>query len=217
VSKDVVAGSPNADLRTIMRGSLVRERPHNALTLVTNHDTQPGQAAATPIDVRLKSVFYAFILLRAEGLPSVFWGDLYGTCGKEGQPPACLTSNNRSLLPDLVFSRRMYAYGQQTDYFDAQSCIGWTRSGTHDRPGCAVVLSVGPYNQWSTKKMQVGRPGEIWVDVLSDPRQRVEVQIDQTGFGTFYCLGWSPAVYVRIDSPGLQSFPVGHDLNCYQQ
>jgi alpha-amylase len=217
VAKDVVAGSPNADLRTIARDSLVKERPNSALTLVTNHDTQPGQTSDTPIDPRLKAVFYAFILLRAEGLPSVFWGDLYGTSGKEGTPPTCMASSSRSLLPDLVFSRRMYAYGQQTDYFDAQSCIGWTRSGTHDRPGCAVVISVGPQKEWSNKKMQVGRPGEVWVDVLSDPRQRVEVQIDQSGVGNFYCLGWSPAVYVRKDVPGLDHFPVNHDLNCYQQ
>lgn len=200
-----------------MRSSLVKERPHSALTLVTNHDTQPGQASATHIDPRLKSLFYAFILLRAEGLPSVFWGDMYGIQGKESAPPACMNPGNRSLLPDLVLSRRMYAYGQQTDYFDAQSCIGWTRSGTHDRPGCAVVLSIGPFNEWSNKRMQVGRPGEIWVDVLSDPRQRVEVQIDQSGSGTFYCLGWSPAVYVRKDVPGVNHFPVHFNLNCYQQ
>ena len=217
VSKDVVAGSQNADLRTIMRSSLVKERPQNAVTLVTNHDTQPGQASATVIDPRLKSLFYAFILLRAEGLPCVFWGDMYGTCGKEGSPPACMTHGQRSLLPDLVFARRMYAYGQQTDYFDAQTSIGWTRSGTHDRPGCAVVLSIGPYNEWSNKKMQIGNPGEIWVDVLSDPRQRVEVQIDQSGCGFFYCLGWSPAVYVRKDVPGVDRFPVNHELNCYEQ
>jgi alpha-amylase len=142
---------------------------------------------------------------------------MYGTCGKEGSPPACMTHGQRSLLPDLVFARRMYAYGQQTDYFDAQSVIGWTRSGTHDRPGCAVVLSIGPYNEWSTKKMQVGNPGEVWVDVLSDPRQRVEVQIDQSGSGLFYCLGWSPAVYVRKDVPGVDRFPVNHELNCYDQ
>jgi uncharacterized membrane protein YhdT len=33
----------------------------------------------------------------------------------------------------------------------------------------------------------------------------------------FYCLGWSPAVYVRKDAPGVDRFPVNHELNCYDQ
>jgi len=133
ISEDVRTGSVNADVRTILRDSLLECRPQSAVTLVTNHDTQPGQSSFTPMLPELKSLYYAFILLRAEGYPCVFWGDMYGTRGPKAEPPACVVSTNgggkRSLLPSLVLARKLFAYGAQVDYFDAMSCIGATGGG----------------------------------------------------------------------------------------
>lgn len=218
ISQDVVTGSRNADLRTILRDCLLYLRPQSAVTLVTNHDTQPGQASATPLDARLKALFYAFILLRAEGLPCVFWGDMYGIQNpKHSEPPACISPTSpRSLLPDLILARRLFAYGEQRDYFDAASCIGFTRSGTHDREGCAVIMSIGPPKAYTQKKMQVGRPGEAWMDVLAEQGQRAEVEIDGKGCGVFPCKGWSASVFVRKDAQGTERFPVPFNLDVYR-
>lgn len=152
----------SADLRKIFDGTLVQAEPVNAVTLVMNHDTQPGQALAAPVEDFFKPLAYALILLRSEGYPVVFYGDLYGMSGPDGfTGPSC-----GGQLGDLVLARKLYAYGEENSYFDYQTCIGWVRRGTWDRKdGCAVVLSnAGP--GW--KRMYVGElhHGEIWTDVV---------------------------------------------------
>ena len=70
-------------------------------------------------------------------------------------------------LADFCLARELYAYGNTTDYFDYQSCIGWVRAGTHDRrDGCALIMSNGD-DAW--KKMRIGQrhAGEVWTDVVS--------------------------------------------------
>ena len=49
----------------------------------------------------------------------VFWGDLYGCEGPEGnhQPPM-------HQLADFVRARKLFAYGELRDYWDHQNCIG---------------------------------------------------------------------------------------------
>jgi len=219
VSEDVRRGSKNADLRTILRDSLLQARPDHAVTLVTNHDTQAGQTSFTPMMPELKLLWYAFILLREEGYPSVFWGDLYGTRGPKAEPPALGVPNGnggmRSLLPDLMLARRLFAFGGQTDCFDAMSCIGWTRAGTREKPGCAVMLSIGPSDQYTVKKMVLGRPGEVFVDVLANCGQQAEVRIDAKGCGDFPCRGQSASVFVSKEADGVARFPVPFDTDVY--
>ncbi|KAK5110431.1 hypothetical protein LTR62_005782 [Meristemomyces frigidus] len=229
ISEDVRKGSKNADLRTIVRDSLLESRPDAAVTLVTNHDTQPGQSSFTPMLAETKVLWYAFILLREKGFPCVFWGDLYGTQGPEAEPPACLVSDGKggqkSLLVQLIMCRRLFAYGKQKDYWDAMSCIAWTRAGVRDKPGsgCVVVISIGETaakeegGNWTGKSIPFGSPGEVYVDVLrrgfKDEGDMEGVRIDESGVGFFPCRGLSSAVYVRRDAEGLERFPVAFELN----
>ncbi|MCV5902744.1 alpha-amylase, partial [Escherichia coli] len=62
----------------IMNGTLLKDNPVKAVTLVENHDTQPLQALESTVDWWFKPLAYAFILLREEGYPSVFYADYYG-------------------------------------------------------------------------------------------------------------------------------------------
>jgi alpha-amylase len=156
----------SADLTKIFDNTLVSAEPVNAVTLVQNHDTQPGQALYLPVEDFFKPLAYALILLRHAGYPAVFYGDLYGISGPEekGFPPSC-----GGQLGDLILARKLYAYGQEDSYFDFATCVGWVRLGTWDRKeGCAVVMSnAGP----GEKKMWVGEmhKGETWTDVVCDP------------------------------------------------
>ena len=219
VSEDVrvPARRKNIDLRTIARDSLLSHRPEASVTFVTNHDTQPGQTSYTPMLAQLKLLFYAFILLRQEGLPCVFWGDVFGTKGPHAEPPACLARNEngtkRSVLADLMVCRKSFAYGEQMTYADAATCIGWTRAGIRDRPGCAVVMSIAGAGKIARKKMMVGRKDEIWINILGVGQNKV--RIDGNGYGIFPCRGTGVSVFVWNDAEAVKHFPVKFNLDVY--
>lgn len=164
-----------------------------------NHDTQPYQALEAPIADFFKPLAYALILLRFDGYPCVFYGDLYGISGEHPFPPSC-----GGALPSLALARKLYSYGEQRDYFDFPTCIGWVRYGTWDRPfGCAVVMSnAGP----GEKRMHVGEmhAGEKWTDVLG--WEKGEVEIGGDGWATFPCPGISLAVWVNREAEGRDRF-----------
>jgi alpha-amylase len=200
----------DADLRTVFDESLVQKRPLSAVTLVMNHDTQLGQTVETPIEGFFKPLAYALILLRREGYPCVFYGDMYGMKGEYPEPPAC-----GGKLADLTLARKLYAYGDQEDYWDDAHCIGFVRRGTWDKPaGLACVMSNTKPGQI---RMAVGdmHNGEVWTDVLGWSTD--EVTIDEEGYGTFMCPGVSMSVWVRKDAEGRERFPVEFDDNIYGQ
>lgn len=120
-----ISRSPGSDLRNVFVGTLVERCPNNAVTFVTLADTQPGweHGDVDPERIRISEFFkplaYSLILLRAEGYPCTSYGDLLDTSGVHPSRPAC-----DGRLPDLVLARKLYAYGEQEDYFTSPNCIG---------------------------------------------------------------------------------------------
>jgi len=199
-----------ADLRKIFDDTLVQASPINAVTLVMNHDTQPYQALEAPIEDWFKPLAHALILLRNSGYPCVWYGDLYGISGEHSFPPSC-----GGALPKLILARKLYAYGKQADYWDYETCLGWVRYGTWDKPaGCAVVLSNAGAG---TKRMHVGEmhAGEVWTDVLGWSDR--EVVIGDDGFGEFVCGQTSVSVFVRKEAEGRERFAEEFDTNIYEK
>lgn len=165
------------DLRQIFDGSLMKHNPWSAVTFVENHDTQAGQSLESVVEDWFKPLAYGIILLSLEGLPTIFYGDYYGSEGEFGQ------TSFQELIDKLLYIRRNFAYGEQFDYYDDPSCIGWTRQGTEDKPGgLAVVVNIGDINQ---KRMQImtARPGQVFVDYLG--HNEAEVTIEEDGWATF--------------------------------
>lgn len=176
------------DLTHILDGSLVNEDPVHAVTFVDNHDTQPDQALESTVEPWFKPLAYAIILLREEGYPCVFFGDLFGL--PNDQIPSV---PELSLLMEV---RRRFAYGEQRDYFDEPDLIGWTRESNsrHGVSGTAVILSTRGEN--ATKHMCVGEPhaGETWRCVLgADGGTTV---IGEDGFADFSTGGANLSVYL---------------------
>jgi alpha-amylase len=99
----------------------------------------------TPIAPAFTSLAYALILLREAGYPCVFYGDIYGMRSPHYSERTC-----GGKLADLILARKLYAYGEQEDYFLSPDFIGWVRkgvaeSGDHRAAGMAVVMRwVGP-------------------------------------------------------------------------
>ncbi len=174
------------DLRELFRGTLTDARPGQAVTFVDNHDTQPGQALQSWVSGWCKPLAYACILLRQEGVPCVFYGDLYGIPHDNIQPVEA--------LPRLLLARKYCAHGQQTDYLDDPDVIGWVRRSGDS--AMAVVLTDGP---GGSKRMCVGAgmAGVVFVDVLGGRDERITMP--ENGTADFPTSGGSVSVWVPED------------------
>ncbi|WP_028043446.1 alpha-amylase [Candidatus Stoquefichus massiliensis] len=178
-------GNGQYDMSQIFNGTLVQLAPNRAVTFVDNHDTQPSQGLQSWVADWFKPLAYAFILLRKDGYPCLFYGDYYGIEYSH-------ISAKRDLLDKLLYLRKKYAFGEQKDYFDDNSIIGWVRAGS--QKGALVCLmsdSVG-----GEKVMNIGKKysGHNFYDYLGNYCD--DIIIDENGNGLFAVHGGSVSVYI---------------------
>ena len=178
----------NYDLSKILNSTLMKENPSKAVTFVDNHDTQPGQSLTSFVERWFKIPAYTITLLRDEGYPCVFWGDIYGIKHDNIAPIEVLST--------LIDLRKEKAYGKQNDYFDHPNCIGWTREGDeeHIKSGLAVLIA----NKFDAeKRMYIGTQfaGEKFIDAIGGCQE--EVVIDNEGFGIFKVKAKSASVWIN--------------------
>ncbi|WP_131538167.1 alpha-amylase [Pedobacter nototheniae] len=188
----------NFDMRTIFDNTLVQLHPELAVTFVDNHDSQPLQALESYVEFWFRPIAYAIILLRIQGIPCLFFPDLYGGIYDDKNPEGEDTHIELAILPELENMskiRSALAYGEQRDYFDHGNCVGWTREGDdeHENSGLAVVLSTG---EEGFKEMEVGEKfaGKTFIDALGYREQ--EVIIGENGWAEFHCNPGSVSVWV---------------------
>ena len=181
------------DLRDLFRDTLVSARPTQAVTFVDNHDTQPGQSLESWVDGWFKASAYSIILLREQGYPCVFWGDLHGIPAKG--------IGAVSELPMLMHLRLFHAYGPERDYFDDPNVVGFVRQGDSSIPGSGLACLITD-EKGGKKRMEVGRQfaGKTFVCMIGGEKP---VRIDADGFGTFSVQGGRCSVY--IPQPTLSS------------
>jgi len=187
----------NYDMRRILDGTLMQQRPDQAVTFVENHDSQPLQALESVVEPWFKPLAYAMILLRREGYPCVFHADYYGAeyadRGRDGQTYQIVMPSHRSLIDKFLYARRHYAHGPQYDYFDHWNRIGWTRLGDAEHPNAlAVLLSDGI---GGGKWMEVGKPSAKFVDLTEHVKEPVFT--NDAGWGEFQCQGGSVSVWIQ--------------------
>lgn len=184
------------DLRTIFDETLTLQNPLLSVSLVDNHDTQPLQELEAPVEEWFKPLAYALILLRQDGYPCVFYPDLFGAHytdqDKEGNEQEIFL-NKVENIEELLKARKIYAYGEQRDYFEDANCLGWVREGDEEHSGCAVVLS----NKESySKPMEMGirYEGQEFYDYLGWFEEKVI--IDENGWGDFPVPAGNVSVWV---------------------
>ncbi len=166
-------------LPNLLKDTLVSTHPMNAVTFVDNHDTQIRKVQEAGINAReindwFKPHAYAFILLREEGYPCVFYKDYTGSNTKKG--------SLAEKIQRMITVRRKVAYGRQTDYVNEKNELGWSRESEYGRSGVAVLLSKGdsePINMYVGMREQ----GKCYVDVLGN--QTEKVVIGEEGQGKF--------------------------------
>lgn len=187
----------NYDLRTIFDNSLVGVMPDKAVTVVSNHDTQPLQALEATVDPWFKPIAYALILLREEGYPCVFYPDLFGAnykdFGSDGNEYDIWMPAVEN-IEKLLEARSNYAYGVQRDYFDHPNCIGWTRAGNDEHTGCAVLISNG---DTGNKTMEIGKQyaGRTFYDFFE--KNPAQIKINEDGWGEFFAPAGGVSVWIE--------------------
>jgi len=131
------------------------------------------------VDSNFKPIAYALILLRLEGYPCVFYGDIY---------PDGRTYDGKvaAIVKLLMKARKDHAYGGVKDYASNRNCIGFVRAGDAQHQGCAVVLYNGESARIADQKvyMNVGKsgPGKEYRCYLGHGKS---VIISQAGIGCF--------------------------------
>jgi alpha-amylase len=145
----------------------------------------------TPIAPAFTALAYALILLREAGYPCVFYGDMFGMSSPHASSPTC-----GGKLADLVLARRLYAHGEQEDYFLGPDCVGWVRKGDaesegHKAVGMAVVMNwFGDSPEPTFPQSPSNRPG--WIEKLygrfglvhasvNQPRRKMNVGREHAG------------------------------------
>lgn len=184
------------DMSQIFEGTLVKNEPSLAVTIVANHDTQPLQALESVVEEWFKPLAYALIMLRHDGYPCVFYADYYGATyqdkGEDGQEHQIEILSHRKTIDNLISLRRNVAFGEQVDYFDHPTTIGWTREGTDEHPGgLAVVMSNG---EAGVKRMKLGSGAREFEDALGHMDEKI--QTDEEGWAEFKCNAGSVSVWV---------------------
>ena len=185
------------DLTTIFNETLTAARPDLSVSVVANHDTQPLQALEAAVEPWFKPLAYALILLRINGYPCVFYPDLYGghyvDKGRDGQDHEIFMPQVDK-LENLISLRKQYAYGEQKDYLDHPSCIGWTRAGDDGHEGCAVLMS---NDQDGFKDMEIGKryAGSVFHDSLGNYGETVS--INENGVGNFHAAAGKVSVWIK--------------------
>ncbi|WP_228289704.1 alpha-amylase [Shewanella cyperi] len=201
----------NYNMATLMDNTLMKEQPSLAVTLVENHDTQPCQALESRVQDWFKPLAYAFILLREEGYPNIFYADYYGA-NYTSSDNNCNNSNiviasQKAKLDVLLQARQQYAHGPQLSYLDHHDIIGWTRMGDASHPqAMAVIMSDGP---GGSKWMNVGRTNKSFTDISGNHGATVVSNGD--GWAEFPVNGGSYSVWV--EQPAVQvNFSCGNGI-----
>ena len=177
------------DLSKIFENTLVTENPLMAVTFVDNHDSQPCQALQSWVADWFKPLAYALILLRKDGYPCLFYGDYFGNPG-EADGKNKLVSH-RKLIDDFLQARAKFTHGEQEDYFDHPTCVGWLWTGDAEHPqALAVLMSTG---DTGTKRMQTHHPGQTFRDLTGHWPEPVTA--DDSGEADFRCPPGSLSVW----------------------
>ncbi|MGX7196185.1 alpha-amylase [Enterococcus olivae] len=179
------------DMRQIFKNTLVETREDYAVTFVDNHDTQKGQSLESWIDGWFKLHAYSLTLLRKQGIPVVFWGDLYGIPKQEIEPVG-------DSLQAMINLRSKLIFGNQIDYFDDSNCIGWVLTGDFDDPesGMAIIMTNGNGTEKEMTISAVHRE-KTFVDILGN--NEAKVVLDENGKGVFPVNDGQVSVYVQED------------------
>lgn len=147
------------DLRDLNSGTLMAEQPALAATFVENHDYEYGRAYESHVEEWFKPLAYAYILLRQNGYPCVFFPDYYGSVNwNEPERRWHRAQKSEGGYLDLLLKlRKQFALGEER-YYENKNVVGWVRMGfVPGAKGAMAVVINNAYNRIEAISMNTGR------------------------------------------------------------
>lgn len=146
---------------------------NRAVTFVDNHDTERDgeNQYGTESIFRRKLQAYCYILMRKEGVPSIFWKDYYN-------------SNLKDQLQNLITARKKFAYGDSYENeTNDKNTYSYIRSGDEKHAGSGLVMlitqAVG--DQLIEKEVNTGSPETKYYDFTANVKETVTTNADAVG------------------------------------
>ncbi|WP_330746283.1 alpha-amylase [Chryseobacterium sp. CP-77] len=188
------------DMSRILKGSFLEKKPVFSVSFVENHDTQQLQALESAVKDWFKPLAYAIILLTDEAYPCIFYPDLFGAdyIDIKDEQEVHIIMPKVEELPGLLEARKLFAYGEQIDYFDHPNCVAFVRKGDEKHPGCIVILS---NSEEGYKEIELGKEhaDSVYTDFLKNRHE--EIDTDKDGKAVFTVNPGSVSVWVKKQTP----------------
>lgn len=204
------------DLRRLSSGTLVSEQPALAVTFVENHDYEYGRDYESHVEEWFKPLAYAFILLRRDGFPCIFFPDYFGSGNRSWNPHQI---EGKAYLDLFLKLRKQFALGEER-YYAQQNIAGWVRMGFV--PGARGAMAVVINNALGGVRgirMDTGRVNKRFyhlATIKSTPSDFVVVKgqyqlygtksgglwTDASGWGDFVAEGGTVSIWIE-DGAGL--------------
>ena len=142
-----------------------------AVTFVDNHDVQRDNSSPGVANFELQA--YAYILMRQEGVPTIFYKDYYHKDIKQE-------------LDALLKARKYFAYGAGYEVNNnTKDVYSYVREGLEDKPGTGMVMMIsdGRSGKTITKSINSRQPNTAFYDYTGNIKEVVVT--DGTGRGNF--------------------------------
>ena len=156
-----------------------------AITFVENHDTERDgtNEYGTEAIVHRKMQAYCYILMRRDGVPTVFWKDYHSHGLKER-------------LDTLIAARKKFAYG---DAYESESndknTYSYIRTGDDEHPGSGLVMMITQHESEKIieKSVNTGRAETRYYDYTGHIEE--EIMTDAEANGIFKVKGTAEEGY----------------------
>jgi len=163
------------DMRWLGDKGLVNQQDFKdrAITFVENHDTERdgNNKYGTEAVAYRKMQAYCYILMRRDGVPTVFWKDYYNNGLK----------NN---IDNLIAVRKKFAYGDAYESeANDENTYSYVRSGDQDHPGSGLVMMITKHENGEIieKTVNTGKADTEYYDYTGNIEEKIKTDSESNG------------------------------------
>jgi len=171
----------NLDMRWLGEKGIINQQGYSsrAVTFVENHDTERDgvNEYGTEAIIERKMQSYCFIMMRRDGVPTVFWKDYY-------------VHGLKDKIDMLIRARKKFAYGDAYESEENdENTYSYIRTGDEEHPGSGLVMMISQHKNGDIieKNINTGQSDKEYYDFTGHIEENVRT--DENGNGVFKVRG----------------------------